>query len=90
MPSLVANETSNAVIITNPKGEILYVNRGFQLMTGYQLDEVKGKVPGQFLQGPETNTVTVEHIRDKLSHHQLFYEEILNLTKHGKPYWIAK
>jgi PAS domain S-box-containing protein len=89
MLSLVANETSNAVIITSPKGEILYVNRGFQLMTGYHLNEVKGKVPGKFLQGPETNPVTVEHIRDKLSRHQPFYEEILNYTKDGKPYWIA-
>ena len=89
MLSLVANETSNAVIITSPKGEILYVNRGFQLMTGYHLNEVKGKVPGKFLQGPETSPVTVEHIREKLSRHQPFYEEILNYTKDGKPYWIA-
>ena len=58
-------------------------------MTGYHLNEVKGKVPGKFLQGPETSPVTVEHIREKLSRHQPFYEEILNYTKDGKPYWIA-
>ncbi len=89
MLSLVANETTNAVIITNAKGEILYVNRGFQWMTGYEADEVKGRIPGQFLQGPDTNPETVKHIRDKLSNHQPFYEEILNYTKQGKPYWIA-
>ena len=89
MLSLVANETSNAVIITSPKGEILYVNRGFERMTGYRSDEVKGKIPGKLLQGRDTNPTTVAHIREKLSNHQSFYEEILNYTKEGKPYWIA-
>lgn len=89
MLSLVANETSNAVVITNPKGEILYTNRGFQRMTGYTFEEVKGRIPGTFLQGPDTNPITVQHIRDKLANHQPFYEEILNYRKDGKPYWIA-
>jgi methyl-accepting chemotaxis protein len=89
MLSLVANETSNAVVITNEQGEILYVNNGFQTMTGYQLDEVKGKIPGKFLQGNDTDPQTIANIRNKLSQKQPFYEEILNYNKQGKPYWIA-
>ena len=89
MLSLVANETSNAVVITNAQGAIEYVNRGFTRMTGYALDDVKGRVPGSFLQGPDTNPETVAHIREKLTHAEPFYEEILNYDRHGKPYWIA-
>ncbi len=89
MLSLVANETSNAVVITDPKGEILYVNNGFQVMTGYSLDEVRGKVPGKFLQGKDTDPKTVANIRNKLSNNQPFYEEILNYHRDGRPYWIA-
>lgn len=89
MLSLVANETSNAVVITNAKGEILYVNSGFQNMTGYSLDDVKGKVPGRFLQGRDTNPSTVKDISQKLKSNQSFYKEILNYRKDGKPYWIA-
>lgn len=89
MLSLVANETSNAVVITDPKGEILYVNNGFQVMTGYSLNEVKGKVPGKFLQGKDTDPKTIANIRNKLSNNQPFYEEILNYHRDGRPYWIA-
>lgn len=89
MLSLVANKTSNAVIITDKKGAIVYSNKGFQMMTGYTLDQVKGRIPGSFLQGPDTNPETVEHIRKKLQHSEPFYEEILNYTRDGKPYWIA-
>lgn len=89
MLSLVANETSNAVVITDAKGAIEYVNRGFTRMTGYELEQIKGRVPGSFLQGPDTNPETVAHIRDRLSHAEPFYEEILNYDSRGKPYWIA-
>ncbi|MET3999698.1 PAS domain S-box protein [Marinobacterium sp. MBR-109] len=89
MLSLVANETSNAVVITDAKGGIEYVNRGFTRMTGYELEQVRGRVPGSFLQGPDTNPETVAHIRDRLSHAEPFYEEILNYDSRGKPYWIA-
>jgi methyl-accepting chemotaxis protein len=89
MLSLVANETSNAVVITDAKGGIEYINRGFTRMTGYELEQVKGRVPGSFLQGPDTNPETVAHIRDKLAHAEPFYEEILNYDSRGKPYWIA-
>ena len=55
MLSLVANETDNAVIITDPNGYIQYVNNGFERLTGYALSEVKGKKPGSFLQGKDSD-----------------------------------
>lgn len=89
MLSLVANETSNAVVITDANGQILYTNTGFQTMSGYSGEEVKGRVPGDFLQGRETSQETVNAISQKLKAKEPFYEEILNYAKNGKPYWIA-
>ncbi|MHA7881410.1 MAG: methyl-accepting chemotaxis protein [Saccharospirillum sp.] len=89
MLSLVANETSNAVVITNADGEIVYVNRGFSQMTGYEAEEVRGRIPGSFLQGADTDPETVRRIREQLAQRASFYEEILNYDKYGKPYWIA-
>ncbi|MFP4154158.1 MAG: PAS domain S-box protein [Halothiobacillaceae bacterium] len=89
MLSLVANETSNAVVITDSKGRIEYVNRGFERMSGYRLDEVRGQIPGKVLQGRDTDPATIERIAEKLRRGEAFYEEILNYTKDGKPYWIA-
>ena len=89
MLSLVANETDNAVIITDGKGLIEYVNNGFYRLTGWSLDEVRGKKPGSFLQGEETDPRTVDVIRQKLQNREAFYDEILNYKKDGVPYWTS-
>jgi len=87
--SLVANETNNPVIISDAQGRIEYVNPGFERLTGYSQEEVLGRIPGQFLQGPETDTNTVKRISEALSKRESFYDEILNYTRQGVPYWIA-
>lgn len=89
MLSLVANETDNAVIISDADGLIEYVNNGFYRLTGWQLDEVKGKKPGSFLQGEETDQRTVSVIRQKLKNREAFYDEVLNYRKDGAPYWTS-
>ncbi|MEO0412477.1 MAG: PAS domain S-box protein [Pseudomonadota bacterium] len=87
--SLVANETDNSVVITDQHGRIEYVNPGFERMTGFSAEEVHGKKPGDVLQGKDTDPATVATIRSKLSAQQPFYDEILNYTKAGEPYWIS-
>lgn len=87
--SLVANETDNAVLITGVDRKLIYVNSGFTRLTGYKPDEVMGRKPGDFLQGPETDPETVKRISKALSSGNAFYEEILNYDRHGKPYWIS-
>lgn len=87
--SLVANETDNSVVITNSHGEIQYVNPGFEKLTGYHPEEVIGKKPGSFLQGPDTDQETVRRIRAKLDAREAFYDEILNYDNQGNTYWIS-
>ena len=87
--SLVANETSNSVVITGADGLIEYVNPGFEKMTGYSFAEVRGRKPGAVLQGPATSAATRERVRKSLAARQPFYDEILNYTKAGEPYWIS-
>lgn len=87
--SLVADETDNSVLITDKDGLIEYVNPGFSRMTGYSAEEVLGKKPGHILQGKHTDQNTVQRIREKLNARESFYEEILNYSKDGEPYWIS-
>ncbi len=86
--ALVASYTDNAVLITDAKGRIEWVNDGFTRITEYTLDEVIGKTPGSFLQGPETDPATVEHMRARLSEGSGFQVEILNYSKSGRKYWL--
>ena len=87
--SLVADNTDNSVIITDKDGLIEYVNSGFENMTGYKLDEIKGRKPGEFLQGPETNQETRKKISRLLKEQKPIYEEILNYSKDGRTYWVS-
>ncbi len=89
MLSLVADETDNSVIITDAAGLIEYTNPGFERMTGFTFDEVKGRKPGDVLQGKLTDPGSVARIREKLHAGQPFYEEILNYNKDGDAYWIS-
>jgi methyl-accepting chemotaxis protein len=87
--SLVANGTDNSVVICGVDGRIEYVNPGFSKLTGFSAEESHGKKPGQLLQGPHTDPASVERVRARLAAQQPFYEQILNYTKAGEPYWIS-
>ena len=86
--SLVAEETVNAVIIADKDGKIDWVNKGFSKITGYTLSEVKGKKPGHFLQGKETNQQTAAYLSEQINKRLPFVCEILNYNKLGKSYWV--
>lgn len=86
--SLVASKTENAVIITDKNGFIDWVNAAFTRITGYELNEVSGKKPGSFLQGPETSKITIENISNKIKQQVSFTEELVNYTKSGEAYWV--
>jgi PAS domain S-box-containing protein len=88
MLSLVVSTTSASCLITDHKGTIIYVNPGFEILSGYTAAEVIGKKPSSFLQNAQTDTDTISRISQKLKAREPFYEEILNFTKEGEPYWI--
>ncbi len=87
--SLVASKTDNMVIISDGNGRIEWVNDGFTRITGYQLDEVMGKTPGSFLQGPLTDPYTRERMRDAVLQRKSFTEEVVNYHKDGRYYWVS-
>jgi PAS domain S-box-containing protein len=87
--SLVARHTNTGVVITNAAGQVEWVNEGFVHLTGYELEEIRGKKPGGFLQGPETDPETVARIGQGLRAQVSFREDIVNYHKNGSSYWIS-
>jgi PAS domain S-box-containing protein len=86
--SLIATETINAIVITNKKGEITWVNKSFERMTGYTLKECAGRKPGGFLQGEGTDSATVKYLAEQIRQGCPFTCEILNYNKQKNPYWV--
>lgn len=86
--SIIAKETVNAVIITDPEERILWVNEAFTRITEFEPAEVIGKRPGDFLQGDETNQAVVRFMRQKIKNVEPFECDVLNYTKSGGKYWL--
>jgi len=84
--SLVAANTTNGVIITDAEGHIEWVNASFTRMMGYSLEEVRGRKPGEILQGPKTESAVVARIRAALEAGQLCEETLLNYAKDGRTF----
>ena len=85
--SMVARNTSNGVVITNTNYEITWVNDSFTKITGYTLEEIRGKKPSVF-QFEQTNLETKEKIRNALKERRSVQAEILNKGKTGNIYWL--
>jgi two-component system, sensor histidine kinase and response regulator len=86
--ALVADRTDQAVVISDRRGLIEWVNAGFTRLTGYTLDEAAGRKPGDLLQGPETDPRSVAIIRERLGNGEPVDLEILNYNKTGQKYWL--
>lgn len=84
----IISKVNNLIIITDVNGLIEWVNPAFIDFTEYTLEEVKGKKPGSFLQGPESNKEVIARISQALKEKKYFSEEIINYSKSGKKYWL--
>ena len=69
-----------------PDQPIIYVNEGFERLTGYTSSEIVG-LNCRFLQGKETDQETIEQIRQAIDSDSAFSAEILNHRKDGTPFW---
>jgi len=86
--SEVATRAGQAVIVTDAAGRVQWVNDAFTRMTGYALDEVAGRRPGEVLQGPETDSQATVRIRESLRRAESVVAEIVNYSKQGRQYLV--
>jgi sigma-B regulation protein RsbU (phosphoserine phosphatase) len=82
----VAAEGITISDMRSPDQPLIYVNEGFERLTGYSADSIVGR-NCRFLQGENTDPATVEKIRDALASGNECTVEILNRTKNGDPFW---
>ncbi|HUV14823.1 MAG TPA: SpoIIE family protein phosphatase [Acidobacteriota bacterium] len=82
----VAAEGITIVDMRLPDEPLIYVNEGFERLTGYSVDSIIGK-NCRFLQSEDSDPATVKKIRDALTSGNECTVEILNRTKNGDPFW---
>ncbi|MBA3673717.1 MAG: PAS domain S-box protein, partial [Chitinophagaceae bacterium] len=86
--SLVARETINGVVIRDKHQNIVWVNSAFTKLFGYELNEVIGKNPLDFLPGPETDINVINYIKKKSITKDPFSFEILYYSKTGNKIYL--
>ncbi len=64
--SLVANKTTNGVILTDKDYRIEWANEGFTKLTGYSISEAVGKTPEELLKNEKTDSEAYKKALDKL------------------------
>lgn len=84
----ILENTEEVILMTDTAGRITWSNAAFESISGYTLEEARGRSPGELLQGPETDPETVQFMRDHLSRSEGFKCELLNYNKSGTSYWL--
>ena len=86
--AIVAKGSSNAIAITNRNGEIEWINDAFIQLFEYSSDELKGKIPGHFLAGEETDDNTLAQITLAFESQQPIWVDIVNYSKSKRKFWM--
>jgi len=86
--ALVVRQMTTPVIITDAAGRTEWVNDAFVRVTGYSLEELRGRAPGSVLQGAGTDPEAVRRMRAGVRSGDGFRVAVVNRAKDGRPYWI--
>lgn len=86
--ALVAHSTTNSVMITDADENIIWVNQGFTRISGYSLDEVKGKKIGYSMEGPEEDENAKKRLRYAIDNKLPFKDEFISYIKNGEKVWL--
>ncbi len=86
--ALAVAHSVNGVMITDAEGRTEWCNEGFTRISGYSLDEMRGRIPGSVLQGPGTDAEARQRMRRAIERVEGFDVEVTNYHKNGQPYII--
>ncbi|MCX6974662.1 MAG: PAS domain-containing protein [Verrucomicrobia bacterium] len=85
---LMRIEAEPARVFTDEKGEVIAINPAFSNLCGYTFNEVRGKKPGAFLQGPATTPESLAPLRAAIQTGTSCVTEVLNYHKDQSIYRV--
>jgi PAS domain S-box-containing protein len=85
--SSAVRESISAVVITDASERFLFVNPAFTRISGYTLEEVLGRRPGEVVRGP-AQVEARRKLREAIDTRTSTKVEIRNFSKSKTPYWV--
>jgi PAS domain S-box-containing protein len=86
--AMVAERTTNAVMMTDAHLRITWVNEGFTRICGYTAEEAVGRTPSELLGSGLADPVALKQLKNAHEQGVPCRVEILNRTKDGRTYWL--
>src|SRR5690606_12744338 len=83
----VVARTTSGVVVPDPDGRVVWANQAFTRLSGYTLDEVRGRRPADLLRGPESDAATAAFVEARVAERVPFVVELLNYRKDRTLYW---
>ncbi len=80
--------TAYGVMICDAAGRVEWINPVCEQLTGYRLDELEGRQPGELLHFEGTDTAVCGRIAAAMAEGRGICEELLNRSKDGRIYWV--
>jgi sigma-B regulation protein RsbU (phosphoserine phosphatase) len=87
--SRAVEQTADSVVITDNQGTIEYVNPAFEVITGYQRQEVVGKTPG-ILKSSLHDKEFYSRLWDQILRGEDFHGTLVDRKKSGELYWAEQ
>ena len=84
---VLASNSYDSILITDATkdAKIIYANKAFKTLTGYDPSEVLGKTP-KILQGAATDKTVIARLLDALKRDGRFEGKAINYKKNGTPF----
>lgn len=86
--STALNSSTNGIVITDLEGRVEWLNEGFTRISGYGIEDMKGRKLAPVLANAGADEEAVTRIRRALADRRSFEEEVTNRGKDGLPYWV--
>nr|WP_068888293.1 PAS domain S-box protein [Pedobacter panaciterrae] len=87
--SFVASKINNAVVISDANNHVTWVNDAFEKITGYTINDLKGKRLGDLIIGPKTDLELLKKARLLIKQNRSFTVDLLAYRKDGQPIWLS-
>lgn len=76
-----------SMLVTDARGRVQWCNKGFTALSGFDLEELRDRKPGQLLQCEETDPKAIARVSRHLRAGLPVVEELLNRRRDGARYW---
>jgi PAS domain S-box-containing protein len=86
--AMVAERTSDVVLLVGPDGGIRWVNEQFERITGYDLERTRGRTTDELLRSPNADPTTLQRLNAALREERPFHGQLQNRDHAQRDYWV--